>query len=429
MTTPKMDKRSLAAASSGNILEWYDFTVYGFLAPVIGRAFFPEGDAFATTLSAFAVLAVGYMARPIGSVIFGHVGDRLGRKPALLASVILMGLGSVAISLLPTYAQVGVLAPILLVAIRVLQGIAVAGEYAASGILVVEMAPRYARYRHGAIIALAMMTGCIIGSGVPALVGDLTSEAALNAWAWRVPFALGGVVALVSLVLRATMPETLQAPRSKEDPSPVLIAIKQHWREMVWMVVIIAPFGVGYFIIFVYAASYLTQEMHISTATALNFSTISLVTLAIFIVPTGWLSDRFGARRVLIVNCVLMVLLAIPLWRLMHQPDETLILVGQMGLGILNAAGWAVSIAMLCQLVRPQVRCSTFTLGYNTGAALFGGTTPMVAAYLVHRTGDDMAPAYYLMLTALVAMVVIARLPRWVPGDDHQSERQKRILL
>ena len=163
----RMTPRAVIAATSGNVLEWYDFTVYGFLAPTLGRIFFPSEDHFASLLSAFAVLAVGYAARPIGSVIYGHIGDHFGRKPALISSVTLMGVGSILIGLLPTHAAIGVTASVLLVVIRVIQGISVAGEYTASGVLIVEEARRESRGFVGSWIACAMMLGCVLGSGVP----------------------------------------------------------------------------------------------------------------------------------------------------------------------------------------------------------------------------------------------------------------------
>ena len=200
------------AAASGNVLEWYDFTVYGFLAPILASHFFPTDDKFAALLSAFAVLAVGYAARPIGSVIFGHIGDRIGRKPALMISVLLMGGGSVAIAALPTFDQIGITAAVLLVLIRIVQGISVAGEYTASGVLLIEQAPEHRRGLTGSWIAFAMMWGCVLGSAVPAAFTSFLSPEAMDSWGWRVPFLLGGVVALTSAILRRHLTETPVGP-------------------------------------------------------------------------------------------------------------------------------------------------------------------------------------------------------------------------
>ncbi len=413
-----LSPRALAAASSGNVLEWYDFTIYGFLAPIIGAAFFPADDPVTSTLSAFAVLAVGYIARPIGSLVFGHVGDRIGRKPALIVSVIIMGACALAIAVLPDYAAIGIAAPILLILVRIIQGVAVAGEYTSSGVLVVESVPPWMRHRAGSTIAFAMMLGCMIGSGVPAGVGALLSDAEMQAWGWRIPFLLGAVVALSSLFLRLTLEETIQDDAEAEEP-PLLRAFRDHWREMLSMIALMAPCAILYFIIFVYAASYLTGQMHFSAASALDISTANLLVVALLIPPIGWIADKVGARAVFLTMATLTVVAAIPLWTMMHSPSLTTVFFGQMGFGALNAAGWALSLSTLAAMVPAAVRCSGLSVGYNLGMAVFGGTTPLVATYLVARTGDDFMPAYYLIAATLISFIVIWRLP---------SRKQERAL-
>lgn len=412
MAQQKLPPRAVFAASSGNVLEWYDFTVYAFLAPIIGKTFFPETDPVASTLSAFAVLAVGYLARPVGSLIFGHIGDRIGRKPALIASVIITGAGSASIGLLPTYAAIGVAAPILLVLIRIAQGIAVAGEYTSSGILMVESVKPGLHHRAGAVITFAMMIGCMIGSGVPAAVGAILTDEQMASWGWRIPFILGVLVAITSLVLRIGMEET--APKGEEaaKDSPLIVAVKNHWRQMVDMILLLAPTAILYWIIFVYAASYLTSQMHISTATALNFSTINILIVALCIPPIGWLADKVGVRVLFFISAVFTLAGALPFWWMMHQPDTTLIFIGQMMLGIINATGWALSVSTVAMMMPKAVRCSGVSIGYNLSIAVFGGATPFVATYLVSRTGDDYAPAYYLLIAAALSLIAVRRLPR-----------------
>jgi MHS family proline/betaine transporter-like MFS transporter len=291
----RMTPRAVAAATSGNVLEWYDFTVYGFLAPTLydftvygflaptlGRIFFPSDDHVASLLSAFlsafAVLAVGYAARPIGSVIYGHIGDRFGRKPALLSSVTLMGVGSLLIGFLPTYAEIGVTAAVLLIVIRVVQGISVAGEYMASGVLIVEEARDRSRGFVGSWIACAMMLGCVLGSGVPALITSFLTDSQISAWGWRIPFFFGGAVALFGAVLRLHLSEsTALSGTAERSKSPIRMAVREYWPSILRMIALLIPTAIIYFMIFVYAASYLTGRMHFSTAQALDISTINLV--------------------------------------------------------------------------------------------------------------------------------------------------------
>lgn len=410
-----MSLRGTLAAASGNVLEWYDFTVYGFLAPTLARTFFPSDDHFASLLSAFAVLAVGYAARPVGSVIFGHVGDRFGRKPALIASVVIMGIGSLLIGVLPSHAEIGVAASILLVAIRVVQGISVAGEYASSGVLMVEEAREGSRFFVGSWIAFAMMSGCVLGSGVPALISSLVTDAQMSAWGWRVPFLIGGAVALFSAVLRSQLDESsVWRQYAERVRSPIRAALRDHGAVILQMVVLLIPTAILYFVIFVYAASYLTGQMHFSTADALDISTINLVVIALLALVVGYAADRLGCRAVFVAGAVATIVFAWPLWLLMHRTDLLVVFFGQLGFAALNSIGWALSISVLAAMVPPRVRCSAVALGYNICMAAFGGTTPIVVTYLVARTDDDFAPVYYVVATTLASLIVIMRLPRLI---------------
>lgn len=415
-----MTPRTVLAATSGNVLEWYDFTAYSFLAPILGQVFFPSEDHFASLLAAFAVLAVGYLARPFGSVIFGHIGDRIGRKPALMISVVLMGSGSLLIAVLPTHAQIGVAASILLVAIRVVQGMSVAGEYTTSGVLLVEQSEPRSRGFTGGWIAFAMMLGCVAGSGVPALLGTFLTDDQIHAWGWRIPFFVGSAAALYSAILRTNLTESsLVAADPDPMASPIFAAVKNHWRLMLQMVFLLIPTAVIYFIVFVYAASYLTEAMHFTTRQALDLTTANLVTIALLAPLVGWLSDRFGRRPLCLFGAIGTILFAWPLWWLMHQQDIRLVFLGQLGFSIFNAIGWGLSITVLVEMAPPRLRCSTVAMGYNLSMALFGGTTPIVATYLVSRTGDDFTPVYYVIAATLASLVVILRIPALISRAQH----------
>ncbi|RBW60455.1 MFS transporter [Ruegeria sp. A3M17] len=415
MQTVKLSPRSVVAATSGNTLEWYDFTVYGFLAPIIGRVFFPSDDPFAATISAFAVLAIGYAARAIGSFVFGHIGDRLGRKPALILSVLLMGGGSLAIACLPTYEQIGISAAVLLVAIRIMQGISVAGEYTASGVLIIEQTPLERRGFIGSFVPFAMLMGCVLGSAVPAALSSILSDDQMAVWGWRVPFLLGAVVALFSVILRRNLSEsTAMSEVSKSDSSPVIVALSQHWHLVMQMVILLIPTAVIYFMIFVYAASYLTAQMHITSAKALDITTLNLLVMALAAPLFGWLADRFGLRPVFLAAAIASVVFAVPLWGLMHQNALVLIYLGQLGLALINGVAWALSVTALTSMAPSGLRVSTVALGYNICMAIFGGTTALIATYLVNRTGDDFAPAYYMIAAALLSIPVIWRLPKLI---------------
>ncbi|MEM8729376.1 MAG: MFS transporter [Pseudomonadota bacterium] len=407
-----LSRRSVVATTSGNVLEWYDFTVYGFLAPIIGHIFFPESDRLAAILSAFAVLAVGYAVRPIGSVIFGHIGDKMGRKPALLISVTVMGFGSLAIGLLPTYEQIGITAAILLVAIRVIQGLSVAGEFTASGVMTIEQSAPEHRARNGAFVISAMLFGCTLGAAVPGLMSTVLTDDQVQAWGWRLPFFFGSFIAVLSVILRRDLDETLEpTEEGSTDVSPVLETLRHHFGLLVQIVILLIPTAVIYFMIFVYAASYLTEEMHVSSARALDITTVNLLIMALAAPLIGILAGRIGIRTVFLASTLGVIVLAWPLWGMMHHTSTAMIFFGQLGLALLNTVGWALAISTLTMISPPGLKCSTFALGYNTCMALFGGTTPIIATYLVSRTSDDFAPVYYIIASSILSLWVIWRLP------------------
>lgn len=417
-TKSKLTPKAIMAASSGNVLEWYDFTVYGFLAPTLATLFFPSEDKLASLLSAFAVLAVGYAARPIGSVIFGHIGDRIGRKTALMISVLLMGGGSFAIAALPTYEEIGIAAALLLVAIRVVQGISVAGEYTASGVLLVEQAREGRRAMTGAWVAFAMMWGCVLGSAVPAGFSTVLSTEQMAEWGWRLPFAIGGLVAIFSAILRMSLTETVRAENPDNSTSPVLQSLRNHKGLIAQMVLLLIPTAVIYFVIYVYAASYLGSETGFSSSKALDITTINLIAMALFVPVCGMAADRFGLRPVFLAGAIVTLLAASPCWWLMHRPDTISVFAGQLGLTLSSTAGWALSVSALTMMAPQHLRCSVVALGYNICMAVFGGTTPIVATYLVNRTGDDFAPVYYIIIATLVSIPVIWRLPKLISGAE-----------
>ncbi|MEM9105960.1 MAG: MFS transporter [Pseudomonadota bacterium] len=412
---------SVVAAVSGNALEWYDFCVYGFLAPVIATLFFPSDNEVTALLSAFAVFAVGYAARPVGSIIFGHIGDRVGRKPALLLSIAIMCVSSVALGLLPTYEQIGIAAPVLLTLIRIAQGIAVAGEYGASGILIIEHARKERRALMGSWVVFAMMGGSMLGSLVPAVMSDLLTTEQIAAWGWRVPFFLGAVVAVAGLVLRRTLADNAGLPFAQDDlplTPPIVEILREERGTLLRIVLLLMPIGILYFLIFTYAASYLAEQSHFTSAQALNITTLNLGLMTLAIPIFGALGDRFGLRTAYLTIALATFITAVPAWWLMHRPDLGVVFLGQMVLALVNGAASALTVAALAGMCQPHLRCTTIALGYNVAMAIFGGTTPLIATYIANRTGGDFAPIYYLIFATLLSLPVLWRLPvRQTPSE------------
>ncbi len=396
----------------GNVLEWYDFAIYGFLAPLIGRTFFPSDDATASLLAVYGTLAVGYAARPLGAVIFGHIGDRVGRKPALMLSVAIMGAATLAIGLLPGHAELGIASTVILVLLRCLQGISVAGEYSNAAVLLVEQAAPTRRGLVGSFVVASANLGFLIGSAMGALVGALLGEAAMAAWGWRVPFVIGAAIAVYALLLRRHLTESPAMEGSPEVPAlPALEALRDHWREIVQIICLILPTAVTYFVAFVYGSSYLTERLGLSTGNALSLSTLALVLLVLVPPAAGIVADRVGRRPLLLLVTGAGVLLTWPLWLALQQGGMGWILLAMLGFALINGAGWATTVPAMVELLPARVRCSAAGIALNLCLGLFGGTTPWLATYLVARTGDAFAPAYYVMATAALAFLATLRMP------------------
>ena len=411
-TTRASRRGNVLSGAIGNVLEWYDFAVYGTLAPILGALFFPADDPVASLLAAFGVFAIGYASRPLGGVLLGHVADKLGRKRALILSVMMMGGSTTLIGLLPTHEEIGTTAAVLLVVLRIVQGLSVGGEYPGSVVFLAEHAPPERRAYYASWPAFGSVVGFLFGTALVALMSTLLGEAALEDWGWRLPFLLGAVIAVCAALFRRHMsePAVLAEAQPLEGP-PFVAALRDHWRTIVQIMALSLVNAVGFYLLWVYATSYLTERMHVSTADALDINTLSLIAFLPALTLSALLADRIGRKPLLYFVALGSLVLAWPLWWLMHHQSFLLILAGQIGFSVLFGAGYAGLSAVMVEILPTGVRCSASSIGYNLSLGLFGGTTPLVATYLVERTADDFTPAYYLMVTAVISLVATFYLP------------------
>jgi len=404
-------RRVIAASTVGNALEWYDFAIYGLMAPILGKLFFPADDAVASLLAAFGVFALGYAVRPIGGLVLGHIGDRFGRKRTLILSVGLMGVTTCAIGLLPDHASIGTAAPALLIVLRLLQGLSVGGEFPGSMVFLGEHAPPGRRGFFVAWTQVGCLTGFLLGSGTGALAATVFGEAAMADWGWRLPFLLGAPIALVGYIFRRRLAEPPAARTlSRAEGLPIVVAVRDHWRAIARITAISVGGTVGFYLAFIYAASYLTQQMHVSTAKALDIESAALLLMLAMAVPAGVLSDRVGRKPVMIASCLAMILFAWPLWWLIHRDATLAILAGQLGFAFIMGVIVTAATAAFVEMVPAKVRFSGVALGYNAAIGLIGGATPLVVTFLVERTADDFTPAYVLIAAALVQLAALLGL-------------------
>ena len=310
-------RKVIVAGAIGNVLEWYDFAVYGYFAAAIGRAFFPKEDPVAQVLSAFGIFAVGYVMRPIGGAVVGHIGDHYGRRAALSFSVLAMAIPTFLVGVLPGYVTLGLMAPIALTALRMVQGMSVGGEYTTSIIFMVEQAPEGRRGLIGAMACCGAAGGILLGSATGAILANLMSAAALEQWGWRIPFLLGLLVGLVGFFVRRHVADA--PPASPSARSPLIDTFRLYPGVLARLAGLATFNAVGFYLMFVYIVSWLQLVDGVAPAHALAINTFNMALLLPTMIGVGWLSDRIGRKPILIAATVLGFVGAVPLFWLLHH--------------------------------------------------------------------------------------------------------------
>jgi MHS family proline/betaine transporter-like MFS transporter len=396
-------RKVIAAGAIGNVLEWYDFAVYGYFAAAIGRTFFPSEDKVAQVLAAFGIFAVGFLMRPVGGALIGYIGDRLGRRAALTFSVAAMAVPTFLVGVLPGYQTLGIAAPILLTLLRMIQGLSVGGEYTTSIVFMVEHAKPGSRGMIGAMGCCGAVGGILAGSATGAALASVMSDAALESWGWRIPFMLGLVVGLAGFFLRRGIHEETKV---KEAATASFFATVRDHRPLLLRLAALSVFNsVGFYLMFVYIVSWLQVADGIEPARALGINTISMALLLPLLLATAWLSDRIGRRPVLMGATAFAFVAAWPLFWLMHSSDAAVVLLGQLGFVLSVGAFVGCQPALMVETVPAEVRCTVIALGYNVTLGVVGGLSPLVATWLVERTGNNYSPAFMIMAAAAVSFL------------------------
>ncbi len=404
-------RKAVVAAAIGNAVEWFDFAVYGFLATFIALNFFPNEDPTVSLLSTFAVFAAAFFARPLGGLFFGPLGDRIGRQKVLATVILLMSASTFLIGLLPSYQQIGILAPTLLVVLRCLQGFSAGGEYGGGAAFLAEYAPDERRGFIVSFLVWSVIIGFLLGSTTATVLSSVISEGAMNSWGWRIPFLLAGPLGLIGLYIRLRLEDT---PDFRElesagevSSSPLKETIAENWVPILQIAGLVIIHNVGFYTVFTYLPVYFSTELGFSTTAAFASTTVAgLVALAL-IPPLGALSDRVGRKPLLIGSCVLFALLTYPLFLLMNTGSLSAAIVAHVGLAAFEALFVCTSLAAGAELFATKVRYGGFSIGYNFSVAIFGGTAPYIATFLVSRTGNPLSPAYYVILAAVLTLVTV----------------------
>ena len=398
-------RRVIAAGAIGNILEWYDFAIYGYFATSIGRTFFPREDPVAQVLSAFGIFAVGYLMRPIGGAVVGYIGDKYGRRAALTFSVTAMAIPTFLVGILPGHGLLGLMAPILLTMLRMIQGLSVGGEYTTSVVFMVEHAPRGRRGVIGAVACCGAVAGILLGSATGALLAELMTAEALETWGWRIPFMLGLLVGMAGYFLRRHL---VEAPRpAASGASPLMETVRNHWPLLGRLAGLSVFNAVAFYLLFVYIVSWLQMVDGIKPSHALGINTVSMLVLLPVIIGMGWLSDKVGRKPLLLIATGWGFVSAFPLFWLMHHDQYYLILLGQLGFVLSVGMFLGTQPTAMVETAPVEVRCTAIALGYNVTLGIIGGLSPLTATWLVHRTGDNLSPAYLIMGAAAVSFLCV----------------------
>ncbi|KQX52743.1 MULTISPECIES: glycine betaine/L-proline transporter ProP [unclassified Streptomyces] len=416
-------KRAVTAASLGNAMEWFDFGIYAYLAVTLGHVFFPAGNDTVQLLSSFATFAVAFLVRPLGGMVFGPMGDRLGRKKVLALTMILMAVGTFAIGLIPSYASIGFWAPVLLILFRMLQGFSTGGEYGGASTFIAEYAPDRRRGYFGSFLEFGTLAGYVGAAGLVTALSTWLGSDAMEAWGWRVPFLVAGPLGLVGLYLRLRLDETPAFRKLENDTARASEAadtvetsakgdlakiFRQQWPALILCVALVGAYNITDYMLLSYMPTYLSDELGYSETHGLLVLLLVMVLLMLLITRVGRLNDRFGRKPVLMAGMLGFLFLSLPAFLLIGQGGIPAITAGMLMLGLSLVCMLGTMSAALPALFPTDVRYGSLSVGYNLSASLFGGTTPLVITALIGATGNSLMPAYYAMGAALVGVVAVA---------------------
>jgi len=411
-------KRAIAVGI-GNFMEWFDFAVYGYFAAVIGMLFFPSSAPGVSLLSSLAVFAVGFLSRPFGALILGPIGDRFGRRAVLIITVFGMGVCTTIIGLLPTYEAIGISAPVLLIAMRFVQGMMVGGEWSSAGIYIVESAPANRRATAASVITGTAGLAFLFGTFVAATITTTLSDAQLTAWGWRLPFVASIVMTGIAIFIRRKLGDTPvyeEMVRQRDSAQAPSKAVRR--RAFITTFAFSALFGVSLYYFVTYANNHLVTTVGLPRSTALWLCSIALVVYVIVNPLIGRLSDRIGRRKLLLGAAAALTVLAFPIFLLINSGNSAAILLGLIILGVLVAVTAVMDVVLLVEVFPASIRSTGAALGHNLALAILAGPGPFIAAALIRMTGDANLPAAYLAGVSLLCLLVLCKtLPETRDND------------
>ena len=403
--------RSILNSSIGNLLEWYDFGLYALFSPVLSRLFFPNTDAHTALLMTFSVLAIGFMCRPLGALLFGYLGDSQGRTKALRLSILMISLPTLLIGCLPTYASVGIAAPLLLIFIRMWQGVSLGGEYSGTLIYLTETAPKKQRAMITSFAPMSANLGILLAALMSTAMSYLFNDAQFQWIGWRIPYIFSGVISLYVYYKRLNLQETVVFNDLKAKhtlvKNPPLYALKHNIPEMLRILGMVCMGSTFYYLCFIYMPTFLTQKLHYSLTKSSSLMTCYIALMLVLVPLAGMLCDRISRRKILLFNALMIGCITIPGFYFLSAQYEIGMLLILFLFTIASSLEQAATCVAVVENYPPPARYSGLSLSYNISNAIFGGTAPLVCELLIGKTNSLLSPAFYIVLCALITGCVI----------------------
>jgi MHS family proline/betaine transporter-like MFS transporter len=404
--------RTVVTSMMGNLFEFYDFILFAYFAPILGKLFFPSADETTELIKAFGVFAVGFIVRPLGGVVFGHIGDRVGRKQALVLAIMLMAIPTAIIGLLPTYEEIGISASILLILMRMLQGFSMGGNYGGSITFTTEHSDPKHRGLIGSFAITSCLVGILLGSATATLFSYILSEHDLTTWGWRVPFLLGIFICFIGYYLRVRIPESPEYTKIQESGKvskhPVTQVFTQHGKTLSIVVLAIMLHDLSFYMLFAYMPTFMTKQLHLAEDVAFTINTINLFLVCVFTVLGAWLSDKIGRKPVMTGAALIFILGTIPLFTIITSTADIMTVFWAQLIFAIGAGGYfGPTAAMMVEAFPTAIRFSAIAITTNISGPLFGGTAPVLITYLIDKTGSNMTPAFYLTSAAVISLIAL----------------------
>ncbi|MGX6445176.1 MFS transporter [Neobacillus sp. K501] len=415
-------KKATMATAIGNLVEWYEYGIYSYTAAIIGAQFFPEESSSVALLYGFAVFAISFFFRPLGGIIFGSIGDRLGRKKILVVTILMMSFATALIGIIPNYQTIGVMAPLLLIVMRMVQGLAAGGEYTGASVFMNESAPNSRRGLFTSLLESGSILGYIIGSLFVAILTTTLSSEQMADWGWRIPFICSLPLALVGMYVRTKINDTPTFIKMKEENNLAKAPLKEMFvtaRKPLAISFLVVAFANGaYYTLLTYLPSYFETQVGLTTIESLVVTTSGMVLMMILFPIFGMLADRYGRVKFLLLSALLAIFTAIPIIAFVSGGSPSGPLIGFFALGVIVAIFIGVFPSTLPLLFPNRVRNSAYGISYNVSTAIFGGGAPFIITSLQNASGNKLMPAFYLIATALMAIVAMFFLPKTVKGAN-----------